>query len=135
MIIDTSALLAFFDLDEPRHDEVGAIIEGSAEPLVVSPYVVAELDYLLATRRGVDAELAAMRELAGGAWDLPAMDAQDLTTSAGVISQYADQQIGMADASLVVLAERYSTRTVVTLDRRHFSVIRPLSGGRFAIRP
>lgn len=99
MIIDTSALLAFFDLDEPRHEEVGATIEGSAEPLVVPPYVVAELDYLLATRRGVDAELAAMRELAGGAWDLPAMEAQDLTTSAGVINRYADQQIGIAGRS------------------------------------
>jgi hypothetical protein len=35
--------------------------------LVVSPYVVAELDYLVASRLGVSAELAVLRELAGGA--------------------------------------------------------------------
>jgi uncharacterized protein len=35
----------------------------------------------------------------------------------------------------VVLADRYGTTTVATLDRRHFSVLRPLSGGYFAIVP
>jgi predicted nucleic acid-binding protein len=52
-----------------------------------------------------------------------------------VIERYADQSIGVADASNVVLAERYRTRTIVTLDRRHFDVLRPLSGGRFRILP
>jgi len=135
LIVDTSALLAFFDLDEPAHDDVAEVIDATAGVLVVSPYVIAELDYLLATRRGVDAELIALQELAGGAWELPAMDADDLTAAAGYIGKYADQQIGIADASLVVLAERFATRTIVTLDRRHFGVIRPLNGGRFAIRP
>lgn len=135
MIVDTSALLAFFDLDESAHHDVADVIEGTTEQLVVSPYVVAELDYLLATRRGVDAELAVLRELAGGAWELPAIRAEDLTAAAVVIGKYVDQQIGITDASLVVLAERYSTRTVLTLDRRHFAVIRPLTGGRFTIRP
>ena len=37
--------------------------------------------------------------------------------------------------SLVVLAERYRTRTILTLDKRHFGVVRPLSGGRFNIVP
>lgn len=135
MIVDTSALLAFFDLDESAHQDVADVIDGTTEQLVVSPYVIAELDYLLATRRGVDAELAVLRELAGGAWELPAIRAEDLTAAAVVIGKYADQQIGITDASLVVLAERYSTRTVLTLDRRHFAVIRPLTGGRFTIRP
>ncbi len=102
MIVDTGALLAFFDTDEPDHETVSAVLGGATEPLVVSPYVVAELDYLVASRLGVSAELAVLRELTGGAWDLPAIDVEE---------------------------------PIVTLDRRHFDVLRPLGGGRFRILP
>jgi predicted nucleic acid-binding protein len=74
-------------------------------------------------------------ELAGGAWDLPAIDAEDLARAASLIERYADQEIGVADASIIVLADRYRTRTIVSLDRRHFDVLRPLSGGRFTVLP
>jgi predicted nucleic acid-binding protein len=135
LIIDTGALLAFFDTDEPDHRAVSAVLGEATEPLVVSPYVVAELDYLVASRLGVSAELAVLRELTGGAWDLPAIDLDALVKARAVIERYADQSIGVADASNVILAERYRTRTIVTLDRRHFDVLRPLSGGRFRIFP
>jgi predicted nucleic acid-binding protein len=135
VIIDTSALLAYFDSDEPDHGAVATILEDTDEPLIVSPYVVAELDYLVASRLGVTAELAVLAELTGGAWDLPAMDVEGLKDARDVIERYADQRIGVADASNVVLAARYRTRTIVTLDHRHFDVLRPLGGGRFAVLP
>ncbi|HEY5880703.1 MAG TPA: PIN domain-containing protein [Nakamurella sp.] len=135
MIVDTSALLAFFDRDEPDHDAVASVLDGTSEPLVVSPFVVAELDYLVATQLGVDAEIATFRELSGGAWDLAAFDTDDLTELVPIIEKYHDQQIGVADASNVLLAARHDTRTIATLDRRHFSVLRPLAGGRFTVVP
>lgn len=135
MIIDTSALLAFFDSSEPDHESVSNALDDTTELLVVSPYVVAELDYLVATRIGVDAELAVLRELAGGAWELPAFGAPELEKTASIVEKYRDQDIGVADASNVVLADRYHTRTMLTLDRRHFDVVRPVGGGRFAVLP
>lgn len=102
---------------------------------MVSPYVVAELDYLLATRHGVEAELAVLEELAGGAWMLATFDAEALDAARSIIDRYRDQQVGVADASLVVLAERMRTRRILTLDRRHFEVIRPQRGGRFSLLP
>ena len=135
MIVDTSALLAYFDTDEPDHQAVAAVLDDTDEPLVVSPYVVAELDYLVASRLGVAAELAVLAELAGGAWDLPAIDAGGLQDARAIIERYADQRIGVADASNVVLAARYRTQTIVTLDRRHFDVLRPIAGGHFTVLP
>jgi predicted nucleic acid-binding protein len=135
VIVDTSTLLAYFDTDEPDHDAVSRVIDQATDPLVVSPYVVAELDYLVASRLGVTAELAVLRELAGGAWDLAATSPEDLTVAHRIVERYADQSIGVADASNVILAARYGTRTIVTLDRRHFDVLRPLDGSRFAILP
>ena len=135
MIVDTSALLAYFDTDEPDHAAVTAVLDSATEPLVVSPYVVAELDYLVASRLGVSTELAVLNELAGGAWDLAAFGTEDLAQARAVVEHYADQPIGLADASMVILAARYQTQTIVTLDRRHFGVLRPIGGGSFKILP
>ncbi|MDA8311372.1 MAG: PIN domain-containing protein [Actinomycetota bacterium] len=134
VIVDTSALLAFFDASEPDHTAVSEVL-AAADVLVVSPYVVAELDYLVGTRHGVDNELAVLDELAGGAWDLAAFNEDGLRRARGIIASYREQQIGVADASIVVLAERYRTRTIASLDRRHFGVLRSLDGGYFEVLP
>lgn len=135
MIVDTSALLAYFDAAEPDHNAVSNVIDRTDDRLVVSPYVIAELDYLVATRVGIDAELAVLREISSGAWDLAGFEASDVTQAIAVVQKYRGQGIGIADASNVILADRYRTRTIVTLDRRHFEVVRPIRGGRFAIMP
>jgi predicted nucleic acid-binding protein len=136
VIIDTSALLAYFNSREPDHDGVARVIDEHADGiLVVSPYVVAELDYLVATRIGVDAELAVLRELSSGAWHLADFDAGNLERAKAIIEKYRDQDIGLVDASNVVLADQHRTTTILTLDRRHFEVVRPIGGGRFSILP
>lgn len=135
LVVDTSALLAYFDSSEPDHGALVDILESSAGPFVVSPYVVAEVDYLVATRHGVDAELAVLNELASGAWELSGLDAADLGRIRSLIEGYRGQEIGVADASNVLLANRYGTRTIATLDRRHFEVLRTVSGEHFEILP
>ncbi len=42
-----------------------------------------------------------------------------------LVEEYADLGLGGTDASVVALAERLDARTVITLDRRHFTVVRP----------
>ena len=121
--------------DEPSHETVARFVVDERDVFVVSPFVIAELDYLFATRNGVAAELTALREIAGGAYELAQLSADDLSSCADVIERYRDQEIGVTDASLVVLARRYETRRILTLDHRHFDVLRPLNGGRFQIVP
>jgi len=135
IVADTSGLLALFNQNEPAHPRVREIISTTDDMLVVSPYVVAELDYLLATRLGIDAELAVIAELAGGAYELAQLTPDELVECGAVIARYRDQAIGVTDASIAVLARRFGTRTLLTLDRRHFDVIRPLDGGRFKLLP
>ncbi len=135
IVADTSGLLAYFNDREPTHDAVVQIVADERDPLFVSPYVVAELDHLVATRIGVDAELTLLAELSSGGYELASFDAADLRAITDVIERNRDQQIGVADAGNVVLAQRFGTRTILTLDHRHFDVLRPLSGGRFRVVP
>jgi uncharacterized protein len=83
----------------------------------------------------VDAELTVLDELAGGAWDLVTFDEEQLRQARGVIASYRDQEIGVADASIVVLAERYGTRSIASLDRLHFNVLRSLGDAHFEVLP
>ncbi|HEY7916795.1 MAG TPA: PIN domain-containing protein [Acidimicrobiales bacterium] len=135
LVCDTSGLLAYFDSSDAHCARVSAVIDADPGPFVVSPYVVAELDYLLATRRGVHAELAVLTELSGGAWELPSIDPSDLRDASAVIERYQDQEIGLADASLVLLADRYRTDRILTLDHRHFRVVRTAAGTPFDLLP
>jgi uncharacterized protein len=135
IIADTSALLALFNQGDRAHASVTQFLDANDEALIVSPFVIAELGYLVATRIGVEAELRVLQELAGGAYDLPTLTAQDLNDCAEVIRKYADQHIGVTDASISVLAKRYQTTSILTLDHRHFSVIRPVDGTHFTLLP
>jgi len=135
IVADTSGLLALFNAREPTHEAVHQALEGSREVLVVSPYVVAELDYLVSTRIGVQAELGVLRELSGPGYELAAIDAALLSETAQVVEQYADQRIGATDASIVVLAQRHRTDRILTLDRRHFEVLRRPDGRSFTLLP
>jgi len=133
IIADTSGLLAFFNSKEANHLSVAQVIEKADQAIVVSPYVIAELDYLLANRFGVDVELNVLSELSSGAYELASINTADLFECSGIIQKYSDQNIGITDASLVFLAERYETNSILTLDVKHFSVMKTKNNKSFEI--
>jgi predicted nucleic acid-binding protein len=103
---------------------------------LVSWLVLAEVDYLISTRIGVAAEVQMLRDMAQGAYSLEALSGPEMMTAIDLIERYADLEIGLADASIVVLAARAGTDRILTLDERHFRAMRPLSGGRsFEVLP
>lgn len=114
---------------------MSAIIEADPGPFAVSPYVVAALDYLLVTRRRVDADLAVLDQLTGGARELLSIDSADLRDVPALVDRYRDQEIGPADASLVMLANRYRTNRMRTADLPHFRVVRTLEVRAFTVLP
>jgi len=134
LIVDTSLLLAAFVADQRMHAECARAL-AEHRPLVLSPLVLAELDYLTARVAGVDAELAVLAELSSGAYELASFGVDDLARAAAVVERYRDLPLGLTDASLVVLADRYGTDIVGTLDERHFRVVQSLSGRPLRIVP
>ena len=97
--------------------------------------MVAELDYLLLDGWGVTEELAALAELGTSAWLHASFDSVALRAAQAIIGRYGDQEIGLTDASLVVLAERYRTNRILTLDHRHFRALRTAKGEPFVLLP
>jgi uncharacterized protein len=135
IVLDTSGLFAALNPDQPHHEGARRVLLEETAPLVISPYILAELDYLIATRGGVDRELRVLRELAGGAYTNAGLDSGELRAAADVIEQYCDLGIGLADASIVVLAGRFGTNRVLTLDEKHFRALRTTTGEPFVVLP
>ena len=96
---------------------------------------LAELDSFVATRAGVDAEATLLARVAAGSLTLAECGAADVGTALALIERYRSLSIGLADASLVVLADRDGTNRLLTLDERHFRAVRPLGGGAFRLLP
>jgi hypothetical protein len=135
ILIDTSGLLAWIDASQSLHREVAAAMKSVAGPYLLSPFVLAELDYLIATRVGAAAEMALLEEVARGAYRLEPFTASDVQRAHMVLEKFRDLDVGLADASIVVLAERYRIQDVLTLDERHFRPLRTLDGHPFRLIP
>ena len=135
IVLDTSGLLAAIDSSQRFHDAAKETLGGAVEPLILSPFVLAELDYLLTTRVGREAGLALLEEVARGTYRLAQFSIVDVAEARRIIVQYADLRIGLADASNVVLANRHDTLDVLTLDERHFRALRGPGGRPFRILP
>jgi hypothetical protein len=97
--------------------------------------VLAELDYFLATRVGSAAEMALLEEVAGGAYQLEQFEARDVAAAIDLVRRYQSISLGLADASIVVLANRYDVSDVLTLDERHFRTLRRSQGRPFHLLP
>lgn len=135
IILDTSGLLAAIDGSQRQHHAAVAVLRQEGGPFLLSPFVLAELDYLLATRVSAAAAAALLQQVAGGAYRLESMDAHDIARAADVIGRYRDLELGLADASLVVLAERHDIVDLLTLDERHFRAVAGPRGRPFRLLP
>lgn len=135
IILDTSGLLAAIDASQHDHHRAREALLVTDPPWLLSPFVLAELDYLLASRVGQSAERALLTEVGRGVYRLEDFDPDDIVAAEKVIGRYLDLNVGLADASLVVLANRYGISELLTLDELHFRAIRRRGGGPFRLLP
>jgi predicted nucleic acid-binding protein len=103
--------------------------------LVVPTLVITEATYLIATRLGAEAEVRFLGDLAAGAFAVEPVDTADWLRIAELVGRYRDLPLGTVDASVVAAAERLGIAEVATVDRRHFSVVRPSHIGAFTLLP
>ncbi|TLG13928.1 PIN domain-containing protein [Nocardia cyriacigeorgica] len=130
-IADTSALIAAYDNSAPQRDRVRELLSTSVA--VVSPLVLDEVDHLLIARFGKDRRIAdlvlddLLTSAEEGAVLVPPIDHHDLRVAQRLITQFGGLRLDLADAVNIVLAERYLTNAIVTLDERDFRAVAPLT--------
>ncbi|HEY4227067.1 MAG TPA: PIN domain-containing protein [Candidatus Limnocylindrales bacterium] len=135
LVVDAGAMYALADRDDPNHTAVRDTLLAEREALVTTELAVAEADYLILDRLGPDAEAAFLADLAEGTYAVECLDRAGIEQASALIARHRDLRIGLADASLVILAARHATRRILSFDQRAFRAVAPIQGGTFRILP
>jgi uncharacterized protein len=130
VIADTSGIIAASDRKAPESAACRNVMR-DAGTVVVSPLVLAEVDHVAKARFGpgarseiIDFVLEQARRMR---FHLPETNLEILNTARLVQRQYAGLDLDLADAVNVALAAAYRTDVVLTLDRRDFRAMKPLT--------
>lgn len=124
LLLDTSGLLAALFEDQRQHEACARVLREAQGPLILSPFVLAEVDYMIQKYAGVDAERMFLEEVERGAYYVPEYPQGLMADTCRMVLRDRDVNIGLADASLVMLAELHRCRDLLTLDLRHFRTMK-----------
>lgn len=129
-IVDSGPLIASAVASDPDHHACLEALRTPGIHLVIPALCVAEAAYFIASRGHARAEAAFLRGLRD--FDVRSPEPEDWVRIGDLVEHYAELPLGATDASVVALAERVHTDLVITLDRRHFGIVRTI--GRDALR-
>lgn len=135
LIGDSGGIYGLYDASERKHKAIRAAFEAERGLVVIPMAVLSELDYLLRKKLGIRAELDFIGDVQSGAFTLEACLPGDLTRCAALIENYRDLDLGLADASVIACAERLGTLRILTVDERHFRVVRTSKGKALILLP
>ena len=125
LIFDTGLLYASLDRSDQDHAACRALIERADEPLVIPAPVLVEVDYWIGQRLTPGVLVALLADIESGAYRVADLVPADYTRIRELCDRYADADIGFVDAAVFALVERLGEPKLATLDRRHFSLLRP----------
>jgi len=133
-MVDAGPLYAYVDRDDRHHHDCLELLATHPGPLLVPTLVITEVAYLVGTRLGAEAEVRFLGDFAAGNLIAEPVDPADWLRIAELVARYRDLPLGTVDASVCAAAERLGVGEIATLDRRHFTVVRPISG-EFTLLP
>jgi predicted nucleic acid-binding protein len=135
IVVDTGPIVALLNDRDDHHERCRDFLANYPGPLLVPTTVFTEVCMLVERRRGTRAELAFLSDVRSGLFTMLESTSADLDRISELVETYADLPLGTVDASVIALAERLNLPAVATLDRRHFSVVRPRNVPAFELLP
>jgi len=125
LICDTGPLYAALDRSDADHHVCAALIAEASEPIAVPAPVVVELEWLASSRVDPRAFLAFLADVEAHRVRVVELERPDYVRIGQLLERYIDLPLGFVDAAVLAVVERFRERRLVTLDHRHFSVVRP----------
>jgi uncharacterized protein len=135
LIADTGPLVVLYDRGDRHHRAVRRVLEREPGAILIPAPVLTEVDYLLRKFLGVDAALDFLAGLWDGSLTHEPLTPSDMERCAEVMAEYRESDIGLADASILAVAERREIYRILTLDQRDFRLLRPRGGKALVLLP
>lgn len=134
VVVDTGFVVALLNRSDSRHIDVTAVYLRQQQ-ILIPQTVLAEVAYLLGRNAGIVTVVAFLRGMTTSRFNLVALTDSDLERVAAILEKYADSRIDFVDASVMAIAERYGSITILTLDQRDFRLFKPRHCKSFEILP
>jgi uncharacterized protein len=134
-LVDTSFLYSLASRKDRLHTACLSVAQSIRTSLLIPVTVLPEVTYLIESRLGHQAMRQFVHSTRNPAWNFTALLDSDLERAAELLEQYQDAKLDFVDATIVATAERLNVRRILTLDRRHFEMIRPRHCAAFEILP
>lgn len=131
LTLDTSALYAILQRDDPNHKAMISARNDDPGPHYIPAGILAEVAYMIESNLSLRALQGLIADLASGAYTLDCGE-EDLPYISELAGRYANLPLGFADAAVIACAERHRGR-VLTSDRRDFLVV--AREGRIRVLP
>lgn len=134
VIADSGFVVALANRSDQRHAEVQPIY--MQYPKIFLPQLaLVEVAYLIGRDAGISTVVKFLKGIPDSRFELIESTAQDVARTADILKQYADSKVDFVDASVMAIAERLKITTVLTIDRRDFSLFRPSHCQGFRLLP
>jgi predicted nucleic acid-binding protein len=134
-IIDSGFLYARLNGKDFAHVAVSGVLLRESEPVYLPVPAITEVTFLLQRDLGQKAVWHFIESLNETNILLEAPTDSDYIRSAEILRKYKDQNIDFVDACIVAMAERLDIKTILTVDRRHFSIFKPKHCDSFELLP
>lgn len=135
LIVDTGVLVAAADRTDRHHQACARLVENEPGPFVTTALVIAETVHLIERELGAQTELLVYQAIIDETLHVESLTSTDWQRIHALVDQYDGLPLGGTDASVIAIAERLDHSRIATLDRRHFSVVRPAHCDAFELIP
>ena len=134
VLVDTGPLLALYSRQDPHHATCQRLFESLPYGKAYTCWpVITEAVYMLRQRPEQRDDL--LQAVIDGDLGLLRIKERDLESIRDIFTKYHDQEIDLADACLLHLADSEDINAVFTIDHRHFSVFRKKNGNCLRLLP
>jgi predicted nucleic acid-binding protein len=125
LVLDTGPLLAAVFPADDHHQQCVHLLENCTERLIVPSPVLPEISYFLTKFGEYAAFIELLRNIRAGQLQIEDLIAQDYDRAIELLEQHNYLRIGFVDAAVLAVTERLQEEKLATLDRRHFTMMRP----------
>ncbi len=134
-LIDTSVLYSIFNKKDVRRTEITQYALENTVSILVPPVVLPEVSFLFVRDFGHHSVVTFMKEFPAANLPLVGLDVVDVARAGEIMNQYATAEFDLVDCCIMAMAERLNITTILTFDRRDFSIFRPAHCDYFDLAP
>ena len=134
-LVDTGFLFALANTKDQHHAQVYNLARTLTDAIILPVTVLPEICYLLDSRLGHAAMREFIKRAYSGVMQIEQLTSTDLNRTQEILEAYADTRIDFVNATIVAMSERLQVTRILTIDQRHFRIVRPKHCAAFELLP